>query len=344
MPRTWNATQVTTLASRHPDWFGLPRHHGPLPPVVAHLADGESYAAWTARVAGAPRPVVVIRAARRARGELPADPEEEFTGLSLAPTGLAPEPIALIQHPEGGEQREAGGAAYPIIVEALAPGRVLPAAQWTPRHREWLAQVLARLHEPTWPGPGAVTTRADNPPRPIRFDEHIAGVTAHWGRLLPHGETGFGALANAMAAYAAQVTPQIAAVSRFALLHGDPVLTNILVAAERVTLVDWEWTQVGDPARDLGFLGGAIHADPWYAPLADTDIDGFLGAYLDAGGRGDVDGLRRRRDAWLAAEAFGVLGYLLWLAADPEQSALPRHRRGAVELARTLTAFLQPWA
>lgn len=341
MPRTWRAAQIAALAGQHPEWFGLAAVPAPVTAVVDHLGDGESYAAWTARVAGAPRDLVVVRAARRAVGELPAAPAEEFAGLALAPPGLAPEPIALTEVRRLVGKRAGSAAAYPIIVETLARGRVRAPVDWTARAREHLAAGFARLHERVWAAPGAVTTREANPRAPIRFDAHIDSVVEYWARQLRVDGTPFDDLVGPMTAYAAAVAPRIAAVAEFALLHGDPVLTNVLVdEQERITLVDWEWTQIGDPARDLAFLGGAIHADPWYAALNDAEITAFLRAYIDAGGRGDLADLRARRDAWLAAEAFGVLGYLLWLDADPAQRASPWHVRGAAGLARTLGAYL----
>ena len=89
-------------------------------------------------------------------------------------------------------------------------------------------------------------------------------------------------------------------------------------------LVDWEWTRIGDPARDLGLIGGAVHADPWYADLNEDLLDGFVSAYRgesevlgsDVDALGDARAMRVRRDAWLVAEGFAVLAYLHWRDAS----------------------------
>ncbi len=92
-----------------------------------------------------------------------------------------------------------------------------------------------------------------------------------------------------------------------------------------------------DPARDLGFIGGAIHADPWYLSLDDDAVDDLLQAYLDAGGRGELTSLRRRRDAWLALEAFGVIAYLTDL---PPERSTAQHVRARASLLESLEAWL----
>ncbi|MFK5687967.1 hypothetical protein ACI3GN_15520, partial [Lactiplantibacillus plantarum] len=79
----------------------------------------------------------------------------------------------------------------------------------------------------------------------------------------------------------------------------------------RPWLIDWEWTHVGDPARDLAFVGGQVHAEPWFVDLDDDGIQRQILAYLeerDALGA-PVDaaaarGMRARRDAYLLHEVF----------------------------------------
>ena len=129
-------------------------------------------------------------------------------------------------------------------------------------------------------------------------------------------------------------------------------------------LVDWEWTRIGDPARDLGLIGGAVHADPWYADLNEDLLDGFVSAYRgesevlgsDVDALGDARAMRVRRDAWLVAEGFAVLAYLHWRDASlhwrdggpravdqpvsTRRSTGTRHTAAALEA--TLTARLRP--
>lgn len=357
MARTWAAREVVSLIASRPQW-------GARTDAVRHLGSGESYAAFAAEpVRGGPP--LVIRVARRPRAELPADPGEEFAGLRLAPPGIGPVPILLdavvtdngrgggVTGPEPGvgtrgpETPGGGTREYPVLIESLVPGRVLPPRAWTDAMRRATAGVLARLHERAFPGPGAASAAGAIAPGRVSYVAAVEGAIEHWTpRLSREAEREWAVHVAPMRRYAAEVEPEVAEVTTYALLHGDPALTNILVHPDdsSTRLVDWEWTHIGDPARDLGFLGGAVAADPWYAALSERQIADLVSAYVDAGGRGEPAALIRRRDAWLAAEGFAVLAYLLWLDADPTQRATPLNRETVRGLRATLRDVLAPYA
>ncbi len=310
MPRTWTAAEVAAIVARHPGWApsaGAPtRPDGPGRAVpVVRVGTGESYEVW--RLGG-----LVLRVARRPVGELPVATALEYAALRLAPSGLAPTPIAL-------GENEIDGLVYPWLVESFVPGRMLAPAEWTDDLRARLAADLARLHARTWPGPGAVTEVDDIRSGRLDGTAEVEQTIAWWApRLGAPEREAWMPLVAPMRAYGQAVAPLFADLDVFALVHGDTVLTNILVHEGVPRLVDWEWARIGDPARDLAFAGGVVHADPWYARLSDTKVDRFLRAYADSGGRGDLAALRARRDFWLAVEAFAVLAYLLWtVAGDP---------------------------
>lgn len=311
MPRTWAVGEVAAILDGHPEWAAEGGScAGSAGPDPDRVGTGESYEAW--RFGD-----LLLRVARRPVGELPADPTVEYAALHLAPDGLAPRPIAL------GES-VIGGMRYPWLAESVVPGRVLAPAAWTDALRARLAAHLARLHARTWPGPGAVTAAYSLTPGRIDIAGEIEHVVAWWSpRLGPPEREAWGPLVGPMRAYGQEVAPLFADLDRFALVHGDTVATNILVHAGVPRLIDWEWARIGDPARDLGFLGGAVHADPWYAALSPTQIDAVLHAYADSGGLGDLPALRARRDFWLVLEAFAVLAYLLWTVAETPQNATP---------------------
>lgn len=327
--------EVVALATAHPEWFGAaPADDGWV--TAALLGNGESFDAWLVSRSSGSTPgrqtQVVLRHPRRGPGELPRPMQEEFAALALAPFGLAPEPVAL--HPEEGQ---GGEPAYMVV--GFVPGQVRPAAAWTDELLAAHAGQLALLHERQWPRCGEVVSAADNTAERVSLVGELAGVLGHWGSQSQPGTVldhpAVTALRDRMQAYAESVEPVFAELDTFALVHGDAVLTNILVGGGVPRYVDWEWTRIGDPARDLGFIGGVIHAEPWYLPLSDDRVDAFLQAYLDAGGRGDLAALRVRRDAWLAAEAFGVICYLVSL---PERTAL--HEVTLTSLQRSLDTFL----
>lgn len=101
------------------------------------------------------------------------------------------------------------------------------------------------------------------------------------------------------------------------LRHGDPAAANLLVDEVGVVrFVDWEWAQVGDPARDLAFIGGQISAEPWYAALTETQLRAQGAVYLEerarrSGERGEELGtVLERRRAHLLHETFFVAAHL----------------------------------
>ena len=68
------------------------------------------------------------------------------------------------------------------------------------------------------------------------------------------------------------------------LVHGDLRFGNLLHSQGRLTaLLDWEMTHLGDPIEDLGW----VYRDLW-SPATSLSFDGFLAAYVEAGG-GPVD-------------------------------------------------------
>ena len=112
---------------------------------------------------------------------------------------------------------------------------------------------LATLHTVTYPRPGSVrgvSQALDPEPGRLDFAAEVDGIIDHWAPRLPGapGEA-WAALCGPMQRYAAEVAPEIAALQEFSLIHGDPVLTNIVVDGNRPVLIDWEWTQIGDPAQ-----------------------------------------------------------------------------------------------
>ena len=351
-----SVTAVAALVADHPDWLSS-NSLSPNDIAVTALGTGESYAAWLATAVESPTSVVVVRVARRPGPELPASPREESAGLSLAPAGVGPTPCAL-----------AALGPFPVIVESLVPGQIRTGRYWAdPSLLAAHARTLARLHRRRWLAAGPVTAAR---------------------------------LGEALRSYAARVEPEFAPLRSFALIHGDSIMTNILVtgpedASRRrgcavtgigpidevfaepqspadarplpglvTRLVDWEWTRIGDPARDLGLIGGAVHADPWYADLNEDLLDGFVSAYRgesevlgsDVDALGDARAMRVRRDAWLVAEGFAVLAYLHWRdaslhwrdggprAGDQRGSTRrsPGTRHMAAALEATLTARLRP--
>lgn len=331
--RKWGRAQVAALAQRHPEWFatGDARDDaaldGDLHVSATLLGSGESYAAWLAvALAGdellrRDRRTVVIRIPRRPFEDLPRPMAEEFAALLLAPEGVGPRPIHL-QAPDAAEpdpaigagpttggraSDDAGPAAYMVVDQV--PGQVRPAAAWTDALLTAHAGQLARLHERQYAGHGPVTQIAQGLLPRMGIVEGAAAAWEWWHRAHPQ-ITALREVARLWAGVRQvleEAEPAFAALTSFTLVHGDASAPNILVSGGIPRYVDWEWACIGDPARDLGYLGGEIWAQPWYLPLEPERVDLLLDAYVDASGRvPDREGLAVRRRAWLVHETFFV--------------------------------------
>ena len=91
-----------------------------------------------------------------------------------------------------------------------------------------------------------------------------------------------------------------------ALLHGDPVPANILIARDKITLIDWQCPALGDPVYDLAiFLSPSMQITYGRDPLSPAQINDFLTAY------GDEDTAQRYRNlTWFFH--MQMAAYALW--------------------------------
>lgn len=233
---------------------------------------------------------------------------ESVAALVAAPEGLGPQPIHLADPGDpvatevGGES---SGPAY-LVVEHL-PGHVRPASAWTDDLLAAHARQLARLHERAYPGHGDVSATERLAPRLSMVDTVDEGWQ-WWSEHHPElaGAPDVAALWPRVRRLAEATEPEFARLETFCLTHGDAAVTNILVSGGVPRYVDWEWARIGDPARDLGFIGGDVWLEPWYLDLGPDRLRRFLEAYVAAGGRGDVDALAARARCWLVQEALFV--------------------------------------
>lgn len=259
---------------------------------VVRLGAGESYSAW--RVAGwrtRDGDEVVFRIVRRPVSELPRPMVAEFEYLKLVPSDLGSQGVHLEESPAD------LGAPYMIVT--LVPGALVPAGEWTAPLVAAHARQLARLHSLPMP----TATR-----QPVSFSGFCADSRSWWQGAHPQIAASAASTLDALDRAAAGFEAAFAGVVGDRLIHGDGIVSNILVAGGVPRYVDWEWAEYGDPARDLGLLGGAIAMDPWYVPLSPAGLRAFVQAYADAAGRDDVDILVTRQQAWeLADRAFFAL-------------------------------------
>lgn len=308
-------TALRAALDREWAWCGLPR----APEWVSLLGEGESYAAWHVATRGTD---VVVRVVRRPTEDLPRAMRDEFTVLQLLPDGVGPEPVAL---DESGDR-----LGIPAMVVGLVPGEVLTDTEdWDRELITRLAHVIARLHDRAYPRCGPVGD-------PQRSTVSIVGAfEAGLGWWLEHqpqvvADPEVLALLPGVRAYLAEREPWFEPVRRFALVHGDLVAANVLVEAGEPRLVDWEWAEIDDPARDLGYLGGRLASEGVQVRLGRDQVEQLVRAYLDAApadlrATETVESLLARRDAWEVCES--LLGSL----HDRRLLAEGRHEPGLTE-------------
>jgi aminoglycoside phosphotransferase (APT) family kinase protein len=268
---------------------------------VRLLGQGESYTAWRLDADGADP--LVVRVARRAVEDLPRPMTEEFAALGILPDGVGPAPVLLEQAPDN-------PLGSPYMVCGYVPGTVRRPAEWTDAMLGAHARQMARLHTPAFERCGDVTAPAGERATKLSLTALFEMSLAWWSETSPHvvGDPEVSRLLPRVAGFVAAAEPAFARLHRFAAIHGDLVVPNIVVdEAGTPRYVDWEWAEIGDPARDLAYIGGHVPAPPWYLPLNRTRLRRLLETYLrqipDHGDETPED-LEARRDAWEVYERF----------------------------------------
>ena len=291
---------------------------------IVRLGAGESYVAW--RI-GSGDQAQVLRVPRRSPHEMPRSMTAEFETLRRVPPELGTSAIAL----ETGTDNPLG---IPYMVTTHVSGRALRATDWNPRLATALAHQIARLHEAlaTSPAPSAVFV----PSAGEQGEELLTWWGAHHPETL--ADPRVRALLPAWRRELTRLAPAFEAVPIHPLIHGDVVVTNVILGPDGVPrLIDFEWSGPGDRAKDLALIGGRVIGGPWYLPMTPDDVAAFVAEYVrlaqDAGAT-DPQRLLERRDAY---ELLDRLGNLLYCLSRPGEA---RYGRWADELAHSLTARL----
>ena len=301
---------------------GLPAEPGT--PEITLLGAGESYVAW--RI-GSGDQAQVLRVPRRSPHEMPRSMMAEFETLRRVPPELGTSAIAL----ETGTDNPLG---IPYMVTTQVSGRALRATDWNPRLATALAHQIARLHEAfaTSPAPSAVFVPSAG--------EQGEELLTWWGRHHPETLTDprVTALLPAWRRELTRLAPAFEAVPIHPLIHGDVVVTNVILGPDGVPrLIDFEWSGPGDRAKDLALIGGRVIGGPWYLPMTPDDVAAFVteySRYSRHAGAIDPQQLLARRDAY---ELLDRMGNLLYCLSRPGET---RYRRWGDELAHSLTARL----
>lgn len=292
---------LTRLAERAPAAVGLDAV-APVPvEQVRLLGRGESFAAWLLEAGGRR---VVVRIARRPVAELPRPMGEEFQGLGLVPAGIGPEALVL-------EESKDNPLGAPYMVVSHVPGRVLPPQDWTASVLTAHVEQMVRLHDRRFDRCGSLEAEPAEHQDTVDIAEQFTMGLDWWSQNHPGvmAEPGVAALATRIGEYLRGAQDTFDRLESFALIHGDLMLPNILVDADStVRYIDWEWSEIGDPAQDLAYLGGQITVDPWHLPLTRAQTRQLITTYLRASDHGEATGtveeVMVRRDAWEVYERF----------------------------------------
>ena len=298
---------------------GLPAEPGT--PEITLLGAGESYVAW--RI-GSGDQARVLRVPRRSPHETPRSMTAEFETLRRVPPELGTSAIAL----ETGTDNPLGG---PYMVTTHVSGRALRATDWNPRLATALAHQIARLHEAlaASPAPSAAFVPSAG--------EQGEKLLTWWGRHHPETLTDprVSALLPAWRRELTRLAPAFEAVPTHPLIHGDVVVTNVILGPDGVPrLIDFEWSGPGDRAKDLALIGGRVIGGPWYLPMTPDDVAAFVTEYSRHSchaGAIDPQRLLERRDAY---ELLDRMGNLLYCLSRPGEA---RYGMWADEIARNLT-------
>ena len=297
---------------------GLPAEPGT--PEITLLGAGESYVAW--RI-GSGDQARVLRVPRRSPHETPRSMTAEFETLRRVPPELGTSAIAL----ETGTDNPLGG---PYMVTTHVSGRALRATDWNPRLATALAHQIARLHEAlaASPAPSAAFVPSAG--------EQGEKLLTWWGRHHPETLTDprVSALLPAWRRELTRLAPAFEAVPTHPLIHGDVVVTNVILGPDGVPrLIDFEWSGPGDRAKDLALIGGRVIGGPWYLPMTPDDVAAFVTEYSRHSchaGAIDPQRLLERRDAY---ELLDRMGNLLYCLSRPGEA---RYGMWADEIARNL--------
>lgn len=339
-------TQLVALAAEQPELLGL--LHADPSAQLRLMGVGESYAAWALQGAPTALPeevrasgagALAVRVPHRAEAELPRGMEAEFIALGMAPPGVGPVPVCLTAAAETPFGRS-------LLVQSVVPGRVVPDSSWTPALLVSHARQLAALHARRYAAHGALDVAPSEHRSELSPHQILRDALTYWENTRPDllEETAAGKLAGLMEPFLYAAAPAFEGIE-FALVHGDSCAANILVDGGQVRYVDWEWSEIGDPARDLALLGAPFGASPWYLKLDPQRELTLVSAYVAAGGAAGNDNLERllarRRVHEVIEQLFNAVYFLGRLKPSagevpPSERQRPVYERAVREMFRSV--------
>lgn len=220
--------------------------------------------------------------------------------LQVLPAGIAPKPYHL--------DDSCADFPVPYRIESFASGRVI--TDFTPHVLRMLAQHLIKVH--------SHKSRKSGPYPGIRASYSIGSTLqqfiAETGDLPDFKE--IVAKAQEYVVYWDNEMP----LQEFSLVHYDLNSDNMLLDGDTLTLVDWEYSEFGDPAVDFAVLFWFSYLFGYTPRIPAKHRMLFYKEYVAAGGDAGV------MDRASIQEPLVVLLQTLWFAAQiKNKDSIPSH-------------------
>ncbi|MCL2483575.1 MAG: phosphotransferase [Propionibacteriaceae bacterium] len=275
---------------------------------VRLLGIGESHVAWLVSYGESDRVDRVLRIPRHPVDQMPRPMPWEYAALTRVPAEVGTQGLLMSDSADNPLGRR-------YILSTFVPGQPKPIEEWTDEDLARFAATLVRLHQETGDVHGPVASPESGP---LDVVDSLDAAWVWWSGheptivVRPEVRTLWTRVRSFVDAHAGA----IANIDRFPLVHADSCATNVLFDNDNVRLIDWEWAEFSDPARDLALIGGEVHGGPWYVPLTPARIDCFLTTYADLAGIPPADrpDLNLRRQTWMVYERF--MSWLLVLSRE----------------------------
>lgn len=294
---------------------------------VTHI--GQSHPVYRIAVDGVAR--AVVKAFGPPRGDTDGDPRREHAVRELAadrPDVAAllapgvdwpPDPrviaSAFVAGSPASHVGPSGGLDARAGLVVLIPAIVPPLARLHRATRDLAADGEGAhpwLTQPPW----ALRILDGDAPRELWGSPPLAGLIGRWA-------AGQGADAARHARALEALREARLRWQPLCLIHGDLKHDNVLVdvrdgAVERVTVIDWEMSRLGDPAWDLAGLAVRL-------PLMTQQVDGWAGADLDVVARlvGEYAAASGLRPPALARRVVLYTGVWMLMVAVQARSTQP---------------------
>jgi Ser/Thr protein kinase RdoA (MazF antagonist) len=150
--------------------------------------------------------------------------------------------------------------------------------KWSKRHLKLFAEALAKLHKHTYPY--ALNYDEEKSKKLNLYKEFIKSVEKEWNKSLLN-QKNIKLIYPKIKKLVKDNNHLFTSLKKFSMVHADTYLDNILFDKDKVKLIDWEWSNIGDAAEDVGkvyFEKCSIL--PWMIKLNEEQLNYYLNCYM----------------------------------------------------------------